>query len=314
MFDVGSLVQLLSSGVLQQQSPEQQTAFANMLMSTLPAKDLEPIKLAPVESVTVQPVPVEPKKEPVKEPLLRIYYHVTNLPGFQDLAREQIGLMADSGLLERAQLYINLHYSVEDYREFRQEWAQHPLGSRIHWVYAPAGPDEREHTTARLMHAHAQGSTQEYYALYVHQKGISYRGLEREFVTRDWQRFMDYWTIHEWRDCAEALGRPDVDVAGCNWRESPFPHYSGNQYWVRASFLRTCLPLKLPCEVGYRSQTEHVSPYTDDYKFDVEAWVGHCGARPYNLWESGRDHYWQSYPAEEYLLRVSKSNVAPTRG
>lgn len=298
MLDIGGIVKLLASGEIQRRGPEEQAAFADMIKTMIPRVD--------------PTVGVEPKANPLRtQGSPRIYYHVTNLLHFQELAREQIGLMYTSGLLAQSQLYINLHYSVADYVEFRAEWEQHPLADRIHWVYAPGGPLEREHTTARLMHVHALGSSESYPALYVHQKGISYRGLEREFVTQDWQRFMDYWTIHQWRDCVSALKDPEVDTAGCNWREYPFPHYSGNQYWVKSDFLRTCIPLKLPREVNYASQTEHVSPYTDDYKFDVEAWVGHCGARSYNLWESGRDHYWQPYPPQEYLLRVSKSNVDP---
>jgi len=313
VLDVGSIVRMLMSGDVQRMTQDRQTEFAEMLLTALPKANTAVTPVEPVvKAVEALPPPLQ-APEPAPEDH-RIYYHVTNLPGFQEMAREQIGLMYTSGLLAQSQLYINLHYSIGDYQEFRQEWSQHPLADRIHWVYAPAGPEEREHTTARLMWAHAQGTQAEYNILYVHQKGISYRGLEREFVTRDWQRYMDYWTIAQWQECVTALADPGADACGCNWREHPFPHYSGNQYWVRSGFLRNCVPLRLPLEVGYQSQTDHVSPYTDDYKFDVEAWIGHCGAGAHNLWESGRDHYWQSYPAEEYLLRVSKSNVAPAQG
>jgi len=241
----------------------------------------------------VQPAQVAPRRD------LRVFYHVVNLPGWQDITHEQMELMASSGLLDQAQLYINMNYSIQDYAGFRYYWNTSPWADRIHWTYAPGDRQEQETPTAILMQKTALATDQEFYALYLHQKGITHTEEPRRSYTRDWRHLMNWVCIERWQDCVAAL-ESGYDAAGPNWHPKPYPHFSGNFHWAKASFLRRIRVLRMPRDVGYQHQVPHETPWTQGHRMDVEAWYGADGCKGYNIYDSQIDHYWTPYPRELY--------------
>lgn len=115
--------------------------------------------------------------------------------------------------------------------------------------------------------------------LYLHTKGASYD--ETFEVIEDWRRMMVHFVVEQ---ADEALSRLDEDdVVGCNLLASPRPHFSGNFWWARGSYLRT-----LPSPAA---ESRHAA----------EWWV--CSGstvRASSLHDSGLDHYRNTYPRESY--------------
>jgi hypothetical protein len=141
-------------------------------------------------------------------------------------------------------------------------------------------PDVRHHERAtldlvrRFARVHPESRV-----LYLHTKGASY-DPPHPFVA-DWTEYLLHFVVDRHDACLAALD--DHDVVGCNRREGPAPHFSGNFWWARAEHLEA-LP---PVPAGDRHAAEF--------------WVlGRSGVRSLSLWESGVNHYEAPYPRERY--------------
>jgi hypothetical protein len=81
--------------------------------------------------------------------------------------------------------------------------------------------------------------------LYFHSKGIT--ALERILKTNKqystfvnyyhWRKYLEWSVIEKHDICQEYL--KNYDIIGCNFSQWPKPHYSGNFWWSKSSFLRT---------------------------------------------------------------------------
>ena len=223
---------------------------------------------------------------------LKVFYHVGDLPGWKDITDEQLGKMRDSGLLDNCDLYMNLHYNENSFDQLKNEYQDY---KNIHWIFRGAAKEEYEHPTAVLMQETALATDEEFYALYIHQKGITHLGTQHETTTKHWRWLMDYWNVERWRDCESKLDA-GYEAVGCLWLPEPFPHFSGNVHWVKASFLRRCNQLKLPSQVGFVKQTEQ--PY--HYRHDIETWYGFNGVKGYSFYNDTLNHYWNECPTHLY--------------
>jgi hypothetical protein len=91
---------------------------------------------------------------------------------------------------------------------------------------------------------------------------------------------MEYFAIDHWRDCVKAL--QDHDACGVNWRTTPSPHFSGNFWWAKASYVAN-----LPHAIG----TGYVDP---------EMWIGINAPKVKCFHESNIEHYFAPYPESKY--------------
>ena len=64
--------------------------------------------------------------------------------------------------------------------------------------------------------------------LYLHTKGASHARSHE--TIQDWRQYLLYQTVDRFRDCWAALG--DHQAAGCDLREWPSRHFSGNFWWA----------------------------------------------------------------------------------
>ena len=74
--------------------------------------------------------------------------------------------------------------------------------------------------------------------LYLHTKGVSYQTVPQQVV--DWRNMMLYFLIDN--DCVKLLEKHDI--VGCNYLENPHPHFSGNFWWARASYVNKLKPIE----------------------------------------------------------------------
>ena len=64
--------------------------------------------------------------------VIKIFYHATDLPGWETITGDQIDKMISSGLLARSDLYIHMNYDENNFVEFRKNYENYP---NIHWIY-----------------------------------------------------------------------------------------------------------------------------------------------------------------------------------
>jgi hypothetical protein len=78
--------------------------------------------------------------------------------------------------------------------------------------------------------------------LYLHTKGISYSSHPH---IEDWRNYMIYFLVKYHKKCIGLLD--EYDCVGCNFQQSPFPHFSGNFWWCKTNYVKTkkkLLPLR----------------------------------------------------------------------
>lgn len=80
--------------------------------------------------------------------------------------------------------------------------------------------------------------------LYCHSKGITapLQYLKRGDIVRFnsyhyWRAFLNWGVLENWRDCVDVLEK--ADIAGVNFFETPAPHFSGNFWWSKSSYIKT---------------------------------------------------------------------------
>jgi GR25 family glycosyltransferase involved in LPS biosynthesis/tetratricopeptide (TPR) repeat protein len=158
------------------------------------------------------------------------------------------------------------------------------MDPRIIAVHCSDNPLEFELPTLRLMHEFSLNSPNTK-VLYVHTKGISYpKGDSRYEPGLDWINYMLHFLCEKSEHCLKLLDTHDV--AGCNFSETPKPHFSGNFWWATTKCLKG---LDLTSLVD---------------KMSAEWWLNSGEAKPVKavLWNSGKNHFQERYPQEAYNL------------
>ncbi len=135
---------------------------------------------------------------------LVVFYHVAHMGTWEAVDREIMGCLKASGLLGSAELVRN---DCEDVSQF-------------------------EFPTIDLLHEHAKANDS--FVLYIHTKGVT-----KDFpCIDDWRACMLYWMVERWRECVAKL-QAGRDVVGYTRCERPLPHFQGNFWWARSSYIRT---------------------------------------------------------------------------
>jgi hypothetical protein len=156
---------------------------------------------------------------------------------------------------------------------------------RLTVTHASDEPGAFELPTLRAVHAFATGAPQSA-ILYMHTKGITYKaGTKIHACVQDWIALMLYFLVERAQDYLPILH----DVAGCNYRTHPVPHYSGNFWWARGAYIAKLTP-----------------PPPTANKMDAEWWllasnpaVGKA-ARRRDLFQSPLNHYKERCPRITY--------------
>jgi hypothetical protein len=230
---------------------------------------------------------------------IKVFYHLIDLSGWQDITTEQLSKLESSGLLDQCELHMNMNYLESSFDLLRNQLSNR---KNIFWHFKQNIKEDYEHPTAILMKEYADLSEDNFYALYMHQKGITYVGTPKETNVKHWRWLLDYWCIERWQDCVEKLNQ-GFDTVGANFNprhKGLGPHYSGTQSWVTSDFLKKCKSLVLPNTIDFKPQIAKKMP-GHTWRYDVEAWFGHSNARAYSLYNSGlQDHYHQEWPPELY--------------
>jgi hypothetical protein len=144
-----------------------------------------------------------------------------------------------------------------------------------------------EYPTLRLLHLFSRFHP-EARVLYLHTKGASHP-REHESL-RDWRRYLLYQVVDRFRRCLAALA--DHDAVGCDLRDWPSRHFSGNFWWARATHLAALPPPQGP--------DRHAA----------ERWVFSRDGSFLQLHDSARDLYRERYLPDQYVESEAQEDRA----
>lgn len=134
---------------------------------------------------------------------IAVFYHVARLGIWESVDAEIMRCLAASGLLEHAAFVRN-----------------------------ECDGTEYEFPTIDLLRQHATDNDGA--VLYIHTKGVVRSGPSID----DWRAAMLYWMVERWRECVYKLLK-GYDAVGYTRCERPVPHFQGNYWWAKTSYLRT---------------------------------------------------------------------------
>lgn len=140
--------------------------------------------------------------------------------------------------------------------------------------------------------------------LYIHTKGISYQfHIFRKNVDA-WRLYLEFYTIHKWKDCLEKLN--EYDIVGTEWTRSDTyvaknqqinlsknaGRYAGNFWWANAKYISELNPNYLydysashkiegiDIEKKYNPSEENKSQIL---RFNSELWLGTNSPKYFNF-------------------------------
>lgn len=134
----------------------------------------------------------------------------------------------------------------------------------------------------------------DYKIFYFHTKGIMMHYV-LDFVKfphntcYDWRQLMQYFCLEKYKECVSELD--SYDLVGVNWRDLPFPHFSGNYWWANSEYIKS-----LPNPIDVRSYYKG----NDQTRVAYEFWVASNQPKYYQLHDSKLNHHLCSYSSSNY--------------
>ena len=213
-------------------------------------------------------------------PPLAVVYHMCDMPGHIELGKTQFTRLLNSGLVDVATIYLSLNGNLVNFLDVVSMAQNYP---NVKIVHSSETHTLMEYPSLQLVKDLCDESVETQYVLYFHMKGVS-RG--NSVNMSDWRKFMEYWTIDQWKLCVtrldegyDTVGTNYINVAflGIDQHPANWPHYSGNFWWASSEYIKTLEPLPHPSSYG-NVKTSKYTGYqitgTDYYRFDHEVWIG----------------------------------------
>lgn len=241
---------------------------------------------------------------------IKMFVHLNDMPGAFDVMSEQLTLASESGLLDAADEVILCTNGNPDNFDQAKAIMNKEDYPNVTFVHTSDKTQYWEYPTLDLMKSECDAlAEEEFYICYFHLKGLS-RGNDSR--SSDWRHYLNYWTIERWQDNIAKLDE-GMDTVGINFIEHPWPHYSGNFWWARASYIRKLTPLTHPDKIEWGKPSKFIvtdSLDSGNFRYEHEAWIG--SAAP--VWAELHHgpggntpgwHYDHNYPREEYAPETS---------
>lgn len=125
--------------------------------------------------------------------------------------------------------------------------------------------------------------------LYLHTKGTLH---SKDVITtknvEDWKNLMLFYLLNKNKQCTDLLKK--YDSVGCNLHMNKITHpdhYSGNYWWATTNHIQ---------------KLKYITQFNDRYL--AEWWLFSQETKAFSLHDSNIDHYYQPYPAENYVNNI----------
>ena len=111
-----------------------------------------------------------------------------------------------------------------------------------------------EGDTLQLLYTDISSLDDDYKVLYLHSKGASNKGAFYIWDSREsWRKSMSDCVISNWKTCFECLeleNHTGTHYFG-GYQANCIPHYSGNFWWTKSSYIKTLVSFEKFCEKDF---------------------------------------------------------------
>jgi hypothetical protein len=174
------------------------------------------------------------------------FWHIGALGDWQRIVAEQYSRLKDSGLHAASEkLVVGFIGGAGRESELTALTGQDPKLD----VFTTEDLADYEFPTLTRVWREAQISAEPFLCYYMHTKGASVVDPDVNEAVNAWRRYMEYFNIERWPDCAAIL--KNYDTCGVEL-QSEDSHYSGNFWWATSDYLR-----RLPDGQRYWQQHRH---------------------------------------------------------
>lgn len=179
---------------------------------------------------------------------------------------------------------IYLSYNPSNEIIIGMDLSKNNENSKIKIINCSKDKELYELATLNLLYSSLQyDKDNNYKILYLHTKGVT-RGNNPRI--NDWKYCMLYFLVENAQHCIALLDK--YDTIGINHSLQPYPHYSGNFWWARSSYILT-LKMLIPYEKNSSN------------KMKCEWWIlTNPNANFLVLHRSQKNHYMSLYPRTKY--------------
>lgn len=210
---------------------------------------------------------------------IELELHIADLPGWQGLVAGIQHVMKETGLWDRFDhIHLSLHYNPSSYTEWLDRLR---LDSRITWRFTERSARGLAEIESMIwLNQRCRELKEPRAILRYHSRGLRYINAAQFWpIAQQWNRYIEYWTIHKWPVCHAAISA-GFDTVGANWQHNSEPqgHWSGNCWWAHSDYLARLEPLLDPSDPHRVSQFGAADP-----RQDAELWIGRGSPRRLEL-------------------------------
>jgi len=201
---------------------------------------------------------------------IKVFYHVLMIKEWEKIVREQLATLVKSGLYDECESVLigALGASIDKLEEIIEPY------EKIDIVRFSYQENKFEFFTLQIAWYLAQ--RENFYAVYIHTKGVSFPKHEGG---KYWRDYMMHYNVLKWKECRKQLQKGyetcGVKLLDGNTRPAYKVHYSGNFWWAKSSYLKR---LPDPCSLDTKD------------RYQAEFWIGMSDPRAATLCQDFVDY------------------------
>lgn len=202
------------------------------------------------------------------------FYHICTMGKWKEIVEDQISTLINFCLYDASEkIYVTIVGNQRD---------EINLPTKCEIISSTLDASKCERTILNHMYDFAQIVTEKTLFWYIHAKGVTHSYKPTWSFSQDWRKLMEYFLITNYKDCIIKLN--EYDTCGVNLHLNPLLHYSGNFFWATSDYVKS------------------LNRFIGPLYLDPEMWIcsNNNDKKHYCFFESGVNHYWQSYSDHNY--------------
>lgn len=227
--------------------------------------------------------------------MINIYINIAMVGSVNQVLWDLLVKIKESGLYDKC----NKIYLI--FNGDRKHLAFNLVSEKYQIIDSNPDISKCEFPTLEYIWSDCQNSTEDFYVLYLHTKGVTKPHSQN---VKDWTNYLSYFNINKWSDRLKELeendctgvnfcGNPDdLNEHPATWGYGKAPQcYAGNFWWSKSSHIK-----KLPNPVKWAPDSNLLR-----WRMMCEMWLCQIkGSKYFNAFSSNVDHYMSPYPSHLY--------------
>ena len=221
--------------------------------------------------------------------MVHIYYHIYAVDGVESIVDEQLSLIEKHFDFP---YILNVGISIANPNK--------STSSIIEKFYKSNKPNHiirevrafgNEFTTLDLLENDKETFGDSDYILYIHTKGASKIYEDYYSNLEDWRHLMNYFNIEYVKNVFKLFEKTEFNTYGVNFHSPQHVDklaYFGNFWWAKSDYLKS---------INFKKSDKHIRVDAEfEFIQNGENW------KPYCVFNSSVNHYYERYPKEKYRL------------